>query len=161
MLGYDPEKEEPVLEMQLPLPEQGVRRAGISAGDEYYFVVSEDEQLMIYDAQSGEMKYREVRGTDDSSRIDDPALYADAVNDRLYAVYSSGFYTRGCCIDTRLWQKLADIGGLYAFCPETGKILQRLEEEIVLRKIPATEEMLQLTQEVLDGLGQSPGDKAE
>ena len=158
---YDPEKEEPVLEMQLPLPSQGVRRAGISAGDEYYFVVSEDEQLMIYDAQSGEMKYREVRGTDDSSRIDDPALYADTVNHRLYAVYSSGAQARGCCIDTRLWQKLAEIGGLYAFCPETGKILQRLDDEMVLRKIPATEEMLQLTRDVLDGLEPEAGNQAE
>ena len=116
---------------------------------------------MIYDAQSGEMKYREVRGTDDSSRIDDPALYADTVNHRLYAVYSSGAQARGCCIDTRLWQKLAEIGGLYAFCPETGKILQRLDDEMVLRKIPATEEMLQLTRDVLDRLEPDAGNQAE
>ena len=150
---YAPEADEPVLTLRLPVPDQAVRQAGITDGGEYYFVLSEDDQLIIYDAQSGETVYREAFTTDDLSSAGNVVLTVDLPNHRLYVAHTPDRgIAPGCCIDIRSWQKLQDIEGLIAFCPETGKILQWLDRGIVLRTIPATEEMLRQARSILENL---------
>ena len=159
---YDPDAEEPVLTFPMPVPYMAAFYTCISAGDEYFAIVTNDNQVIILDTGSGEVKYREYLLSEQNSDYSEsgapeagaPSLYVDEIYQRLYIAFSNATVPQhpGICIDLRSWQKLSDIEGLLAFCAENGTVLQYQNDSLVLRYVPATEELAEAAGNAAKGL---------
>ena len=148
---YDPEQPDPVRTLSMPVPAASVWYMCLSEDNAYIAIGTADNQLGILDAESGEVKYWEFIQLGENELLDSPALYTDRENQRLYVAFSGGRFP-GKCIDLRSWQKLQDVEGLIAFCPETGKVLQVQNDWGVLKTVPTTLELVNAAKAILEGI---------
>ena len=160
---YDPNAEEPVRTFSLPVPYMAVDHISLSAGDEYFALLTNDNQIIILDAESGEIRYREMLSPEQDrslkyyeyskDTIGAPSLYVDEPYQRLYIAFSNITDPPypGRCIDLRSWEKLSDIEGMLAFCPEYGTVLQYQNDRLVLRYVPTPEALAEAARSALEG----------
>ena len=128
----------------LTLPCASVEEMSFIMGDACLLVRTKDGQVLVYDALSGVVLFRER----DFGLGGELTVYADEGNQRLYIAQIGEYSERvGLCIDVRSWTKLASIPNLLYVDIGAQELYQAREGMIVATKIPTTRELVALGEE--------------
>ena len=114
--------------------------------DRYLVILAKDGMLEIYDTENGACVYAGKLPHDYCKRI---AIQIDHKNNRLYLIEQ--FSHTGLCFDLTTWSKLAEFSGVYGYDEKTNCLLiSDQNNRLLMRRIPTTEELVQMGQSVLE-----------
>ena len=136
-----------VCSVPFPVPRNAVVQLDFLPGDGYLVAKSQDQLLMILDAATGELLFRQ--------RIEGSALsrvrgYMDEKNNRLYLADGNKETDVGLCLDMRSWAVLARIPGLLCYDARQDLIYRVTQDGTLLScRLPTTGEMTQYWYDVL------------
>jgi hypothetical protein len=109
------------------------------ANDRYLLVKTKDQQVLLLDAATGALLFRQRLGTQDLGSI---RYYTDEANHRLYLTDDYSAKDEGLCLDMGSWTVLARIPGFICY-DSTEDTIYRLDGEgsLISCRLPAMQEL--------------------
>ena len=122
-----------------PVPGSVVRQLEFVANDRYLLVKTKDQQVLLLDAATGALLFRQRFGTQDLGSI---RCYTDEANHRLYLTDDYSAKDEGLCLDMGSWTVLARIPGFICY-DATEDTIYRLDGEgsLISCRLPAMQEL--------------------
>ncbi|MBR1586501.1 MAG: PQQ-binding-like beta-propeller repeat protein, partial [Clostridia bacterium] len=145
---YDISEQRAIQAVKVPIDMESVSDCRFIGGDGYFAFCTKDGLVEIYAVESGDCVFSGPlpETTVECGRI---SAHLDEKNGRLYLIEHKNHV--GFCFDFSSCTKIGDMTNVYGCDPQTGSLCyDQYGSGLFLRRIPSTEEMVRLGQELLN-----------